>query len=149
MDLLQSLVVRLHIDMIFDWFMLRFICKFQYRCMREILILLLFLILSVFILGCSQQQSQQQATTVRTEPTTTTTSVPSLKYCMSDSDCACGVYVGTKECFYGNKYYVDTNKQCPDFCSGIGGNLAIRCVNNECKQVPRYPAISKTTTTLL
>jgi hypothetical protein len=46
-------------------------------------------------------------------------------YCKQDSDCACGVHVTTGECFYGNEDYVDTSRQCPDFCTGIAGNLEI------------------------
>ncbi len=56
-------------------------------------------------------------------------------YCNFDEDCACGIHKETSECFYGNKAYVDTNQQCPDFCTGIAGNLIIKCVNNECMQV--------------
>lgn len=59
----------------------------------------------------------------------------SEKSCNSDSDCACGVHIKTGACFYGNKNFVDTSKQCPDFCTGIGGNLEIKCVEGECKQV--------------
>jgi len=57
------------------------------------------------------------------------------KYCEKDEDCACGKHKTTGECFYGNKDYVNTLQQCPDFCTGIGGNLAIECINQECKQV--------------
>lgn len=57
------------------------------------------------------------------------------KYCTTDQDCECGVKIDTKECFYGNKKYVDTKQQCPDFCTGIGGNLEIKCINNQCTQV--------------
>ncbi len=55
-------------------------------------------------------------------------------FCKADSDCACGANIKTGECFYGNKDFVDTKKQCPDFCSGFAGNLEIKCVNNECAQ---------------
>lgn len=55
--------------------------------------------------------------------------------CNINLDCACGVNIETKSCFLGNKKYVDTTKQCPDFCSGIAGNLTIKCINNFCKQV--------------
>lgn len=57
------------------------------------------------------------------------------KYCASDRDCACGVHIRTGECFYGNRNFVDTSRQCPDFCNGIAANLAIRCVDNKCVQV--------------
>ena len=55
-------------------------------------------------------------------------------YCRMDEDCACGVDIETGDCFYGNKNYVDTGRQCPDFCTGIAGNLAIECINNVCTQ---------------
>lgn len=57
------------------------------------------------------------------------------KSCNNDSDCACGVNIKTRNCFLGNKKYVDTTKQCPDFCGGIAGNLITKCINNLCKQV--------------
>ena len=57
-----------------------------------------------------------------------------INECWQDSDCACGVRIGTDECFVGNKNFVDTNpaKACPDFCSGIAGNLEVKCVENKC-----------------
>lgn len=55
-------------------------------------------------------------------------------YCQADSDCACGMRVGSGACFYGNKEYVNTSGQCPDFCGGIAGNLVLRCVNESCVQ---------------
>jgi len=61
----------------------------------------------------------------------------SEKFCNSDSDCACGVHVKTGKCFYGNKNFVDPSKQCPDFCTGIAGNLEIKCIENACKQVKK------------
>ncbi|MEM4648014.1 MAG: hypothetical protein QXO12_01740 [Candidatus Pacearchaeota archaeon] len=62
---------------------------------------------------------------------------PSPKlFCQTDSDCACGIDKETGECAYGNKAYIDTSKQCPDFCTGIGGNLRVKCVNNLCTAVP-------------
>ncbi|MCD4771440.1 hypothetical protein K8R30_03415 [archaeon] len=61
----------------------------------------------------------------------------SEKSCDRDADCECGVHVETRECFYGNKDYVDSNpaKACPDFCAGIDGSFEIRCVENLCRQV--------------
>ena len=52
--------------------------------------------------------------------------------CVTTADCACGVHKETRECFYGNKEYVDTAAQCPDFCTGIAGNLEIVCSENRC-----------------
>ena len=67
-----------------------------------------------------------------------------VKYCDSDSDCACGVKKDkafydpldyeNEKCLFGNVRYVNTSQQCPDFCTGIGGNLAIRCVDHRCIQ---------------
>lgn len=57
------------------------------------------------------------------------------KYCVTSDDCACGTNIKTGMCFYGNKAYVNTLKQCPDFCSGFGGNLDVQCINNQCQQV--------------
>ncbi|MFH1391083.1 MAG: DUF4382 domain-containing protein [Candidatus Diapherotrites archaeon] len=56
------------------------------------------------------------------------------KYCEERADCACGVRKGTEECFFGNKEYVDTQIQCPDFCTGVSAGLTIDCVNNKCVQ---------------
>ncbi len=55
--------------------------------------------------------------------------------CVQDDDCACGRNIKTGKCFYGNKDFVDTKQQCPDFCNGIAGNLEIKCVSNKCNQV--------------
>lgn len=57
-------------------------------------------------------------------------------FCRTDADCACGVDKKTGECAFGNKAYIDTSRQCPDFCTGIAGNLRIKCVNNLCTSVP-------------
>jgi len=64
-----------------------------------------------------------------------TPKIPAEKYCKKDEDCACGINKTTKDCFYGNKNYVDITQQCPDFCTGIGGSFQIKCINNECKQI--------------
>jgi hypothetical protein len=53
-------------------------------------------------------------------------------FCQTNNDCACGVRIGTRECFVGNKNYVNTFGQCPDFCTGIDGKLTTKCVNNYC-----------------
>ena len=54
--------------------------------------------------------------------------------CLSNSDCACGVQKDTGQCFFGNKNFVNTLKQCPDFCNGFSGDLTIVCQNNQCVQ---------------
>jgi len=57
------------------------------------------------------------------------------KACQTDADCACGTDTGTGQCAFGNKSCIDTTKQCPDFCSGIGGQHQIKCVRQTCTQV--------------
>ncbi len=56
-------------------------------------------------------------------------------YCQADVDCACGTHVKTGDCFVGNKAYVNVLKQCPDYCSGIAGNLGVKCISNKCSIV--------------
>ncbi|NYZ74395.1 DUF333 domain-containing protein [Candidatus Micrarchaeota archaeon] len=58
-------------------------------------------------------------------------------YCDSTADCACGVHKTTRQCFYGNKDYVDTSQQCPDFCNGIAAHLEIVCSQHKCVQVQK------------
>jgi len=63
-------------------------------------------------------------------------------FCNVDADCTCGgIDKNTDNCFVGNKLYasknVDMSKDCPDFCTGIAAHLETKCVNNECKNVPR------------
>jgi hypothetical protein len=82
----------------------------------------------------SQTDNIITATTV----VTTTPEVPAIineKSCQSDLDCACGTNIKTGNCFSGNKKYVNTEKQCPDFCTGIADNFTTRCLNNLCDQV--------------
>lgn len=57
--------------------------------------------------------------------------------CRIDGDCKCGVDKESGECFYGNKKYVNEEIQCPDFCSGISGNLQIKCIDKVCTQVEK------------
>jgi hypothetical protein len=54
--------------------------------------------------------------------------------CTQDSDCACGRHRITGDCFYGNREYVNTSAQCPDFCTGIAGNFETKCLEGVCKQ---------------
>jgi hypothetical protein len=54
------------------------------------------------------------------------------KSCITNSDCACGVNINTGDCFFGNRNFVDETRQCPDFCTGIAGNLQVVCVNKAC-----------------
>lgn len=53
-------------------------------------------------------------------------------FCQTDADCACGVDKETGKCAFGNRKFIDTSKECPDFCTGFAGNIRIKCVNNLC-----------------
>lgn len=57
---------------------------------------------------------------------------PDMVSCTQVSDCACGTNTVTKQCAVGKKEYIDENKQCPDFCTGIGGTLRSACENKVC-----------------
>jgi hypothetical protein len=70
----------------------------------------------------------------------------SEKSCSIDSDCACGKHKTTRECFVGNKKYVNTTEQCPDFCTGIGGNFETKCIDNKCKKVNKNAVCQEGTT---
>lgn len=77
---------------------------------------------------------------IRKAPSPTKTEIEVKYFCKSDSDCICGgIDKLTGECFVGNiKYYekyVDKTKICPDFCTGIAGNIQTKCIENECKLV--------------
>jgi hypothetical protein len=61
--------------------------------------------------------------------------LPDEKFCNSDADCACGTHIKTGECFTGNKAYVNIEKQCPDFCTGIAAMFTTACIDNVCQQV--------------
>jgi len=63
-------------------------------------------------------------------------------YCENDSECICdGTDILTGNCFVGNieyyNRYVDKSKDCPDFCTGIAGNMETRCKNHQCQVVSK------------
>jgi len=60
---------------------------------------------------------------------------PSRGPCRSDGDCACGVSRKSGACAYGLASEIDATKQCPDFCSGIAGNLRTVCREGACAKV--------------
>ncbi|MFP4112177.1 MAG: hypothetical protein ACLFPQ_06450 [Candidatus Woesearchaeota archaeon] len=57
------------------------------------------------------------------------------RYCISDDDCACGVHIETRKCFFGNLRFVDESEQCPDFCAGKSGRFVVSCLDKICTQV--------------
>ena len=63
-------------------------------------------------------------------------------YCKTDSDCICdGKDSIHGTCFVGNiefyNKYVNKTESCPDFCTGIAGNLQTKCINNICSTVKK------------
>ena len=51
-----------------------------------------------------------------------------------DSDCACGVHIEKRNCVVGNKDVVNVNMRCPDFCTGIGGDVEVIREEGKCIQ---------------
>ncbi|MEM2909239.1 MAG: DUF333 domain-containing protein [Candidatus Bilamarchaeaceae archaeon] len=56
-------------------------------------------------------------------------------YCVTDADCACGTHIISGECFVGSKQFVNVERQCPDYCTGIGGMFETKCVKHRCQIV--------------
>jgi hypothetical protein len=56
--------------------------------------------------------------------------------CARDTDCACGTHISTGECFHGNRNYVNTLRQCPNYCP-LGINQGMICVDNICRMTAR------------
>jgi hypothetical protein len=59
------------------------------------------------------------------------------KSCTVDSDCDCGVDRGTGSCAFGRRECIDPSRQCPDYCTGMGGNRRLACIAGECQRVVR------------
>lgn len=90
---------------------------------NKVVILFFVLIAISMISGCSAQNNNADKL-----------------FCTQDSDCICsGTDKQTNECFIGNKEYfaknVDASKQCPDFCTGIAGNMKLSCKENKCQRI--------------
>jgi len=96
------------------------------KIINAILIMLVLILSLILLAGC-------QKTTPIPTPVSETA-------CKTDSDCACGTHKDTGACFVGNKEFVNIEKQCPDFCTGIAVMFETKCVNDECKQVRIQPA---------
>jgi len=96
--------------------------------------LFVFSIIFLFILGCAPGKVADDGVLP------SRSDISKIDSCVSDSDCTCGgIDKLSGKCFLGNKEYyskyVDTSKSCPDFCSGMTGNLVVKCIDNKCMQV--------------
>ena len=96
--------------------------------MKKIIVLI---VLVAILVGCGSPTDKSNADVKE---------LPPLDYCEIDDDCTCGgIDLRDGRCFIGNKLYyenyVDKKKECPDFCTGIDGNLKVRCVDSKCIQM--------------
>jgi eight-cysteine-cluster-containing protein len=92
----------------------------------------------LLLTACTTQTSPTPTSPSDTEPSRS--ELAKADSCTTDSDCICGGMDPFRErCFLGNKdyydKYVDKSQDCPDFCTGIAGNLATKCVDNKCIQL--------------
>jgi len=65
----------------------------------------------------------------------TASNIPDYLFCNTVDDCACGVSIQSRDCLVGNKKYVDTTQQCPDYCTGFDGRLVTKCIDHQCKTI--------------
>ncbi|MFC1723226.1 hypothetical protein ACFL0V_03740 [Nanoarchaeota archaeon] len=97
--------------------------------MKRLIVLLL---ISVFLFGCGSEPDVELEVEDSVKP--------EMNTCTVDQDCVCGgVVKDTGKCFIGGKNYyekyVDKDQNCPDFCSGLDGNLVVKCVRGKCMQM--------------
>ncbi len=95
--------------------------------MKKTILIILIITVLVILAGCEEAEKRH------------TEKLPPPNSCEVDEDCVCGgIDKATNNCFIGNKVYYDLNvdktKQCPDFCTGIDGNMVIKCIDNKCQQ---------------
>lgn len=103
--------------------------------MKKIILLGVLSLFLVVLCGCVKKYPSQEGG-IQQNQTQEQPSIAEEKKCQTDGDCACGRHKTTKECFYGNRNFVDPLlRPCPDFCTGIDGRSRTKCVNGECRQV--------------
>lgn len=90
----------------------------------NLIMIAILLLLTLLVFGCEEK----------------TPTLEEMKFCETVDDCACGTLKTDGSCFAGNKEYVNTQEQCPDYCSGIAGNLKLTCETNQCKLDSTLPA---------
>lgn len=91
--------------------------------MKKILIALAALLVLAMIMGCTENTPNNNNNYDNNVET---------NYCETADDCACGRFILSGDCGTGNKEFIDTSSQCPDFCSGIDGKQIIVCKENKC-----------------
>lgn len=105
--------------------------------MKKTNLILIVALVSLIIILSSCETPKLPITPIK--PNLTQPTQESKTFCSIDDDCVCGGKDKDGSCFLGNKNYyeanVDKNSQCPDFCGGIGSNLEVKCVENQCKQL--------------
>lgn len=114
----------------------------QYRrwpTLGALAILLIVLPITVFGLLTGKFEIRKRAASGEVTPTPTPIQEPNFLACNTDKDCACGTNEVTNQCAVGNKGYIDTSRQCPDFCGGINGKLTTQCISGLCQQVRISP----------
>lgn len=104
-------------------------CKMKKR-LTMTAITAMMIITAILLTACEGKSTEDKEKTERLPPANT---------CEIDEDCICGgIDKATGNCFIGNKVYyeinVDKSKTCPDFCTGIDGNMVVKCINSRCQQ---------------
>ena len=90
--------------------------------------------------GTTPATATPSVTATATPPSSATAAAE----CGVDKDCGCGTDRATGKCAFGPILQIDESKQCPDFCSGVAGDLHIACREGHCTQVSRKrPRIPK------
>ena len=61
-----------------------------------------------------------------------------ISACVQDSDCRCGLILGTQNCYVGNKNLIEPSDLCFQQCFGESGKN-VKCIDNECGWVNINP----------
>ncbi|MBW2971783.1 eight-cysteine-cluster domain-containing protein [Candidatus Woesearchaeota archaeon] len=102
--------------------------------MKKGLFIISIAVFLLLIIGCAPSGAPGRVTTPAPRE------LESMDSCTVNDDCVCGgVDTYSGRCFLGNTdyqaKYVDTSKDCPDFCTGIAGNLVVKCIDSRCIQM--------------
>ncbi len=61
-----------------------------------------------------------------------------IVHCETDSDCKCGLILGTQNCYVGNRNLIEPSDLCFSLCFGDSDKM-IKCVSSECEWVNINP----------